>query len=273
MLPSYRHLEVISKGESRDPRTPPLLFVHGAWHAAWCWDRGFLDRLAGQGFEVHAVSLRGHGESDGRDRLRVTRVRDYVDDVNSVVDGLSAPPVVVGHSMGGFVVQKLMERRPLPGAVLMASVPPNGVAALLPKLIRKDPVGMLLANLTLALKPLVSTTDRVKGLFFSDDVSAADLEACAASMGNEAFFAYLDMLFADLCQPSAATPILVLGAEADALFSPEATRKVAAAYQTAAVIFPGMGHNMMLDTGWEQVADAIAAWVRVACVRKVRIAA
>ena len=47
-------LEVISRLPS-DPRSaPPILFVHGAWHAAWCWDEFFLSHFAAHGFEAHA---------------------------------------------------------------------------------------------------------------------------------------------------------------------------------------------------------------------------
>lgn len=265
-------LEVISSGEPRADR-PPLLFVHGGWHGAWCWDCGFLERLAAQGFEVHAMSLRGHGASDGAERLRTTRVRDFVDDISTVIDGLGAPPVVVGHSMGGFLTQKLMERRRLPGAVLMASMPPNGVAGFVGKLLRTDPVGVLQANLTLNMKLVVSTSDRVKGLFFSDVMPDSDVERIAARLGDEAFLAYLDMMFADLCKPAKGTPVLVLGAENDAIFSVATTRRIAEAYGTEALIFPDMAHDMMLEAGWEKVADAVADWVRGGCQARLPLAA
>src|SRR5512141_2985715 len=67
-----RMLDVIDKGDPTDEHPAPLLFVHGAWHAAWCWDEHFLDFFAGQGFAVHALSLQGHGASEGGERLRWT---------------------------------------------------------------------------------------------------------------------------------------------------------------------------------------------------------
>lgn len=258
-------LEVISSGLANRADQPPLLFVHGAWHGAWCWDCGFLDRVAQQGYEVHAMSLRGHGNSEGYERLRTTRVRDYVDDISAVIDNLRAPPVVIGHSMGGFLAQKLMERRRLPGVVLMASLPPNGVAGFVGKLLRTDPVGVLQANLTLNMKSVVSTSDRVKHLFFSDFVSDTDVECFKAQMGDEAFLAYVDMMFADLCKPAKGTPVLVLGAENDAIFSVETTRRIAEIYGTKPFIFPDMAHDMMLEAGWEKVADAIVDWIRGGC--------
>ena len=195
-------LEIISRGRAAESASPPLLFVHGGWHGAWCWDQGFLERVAVQGFEAHAMSLRGHGKSSGREHLRRTRVRDFVDDIEEVIDSLSSPPVVIGHSMGGFLTQKLMERRRLPGAVLLASMPPDGVGEFLGKLIRTDPVGVLQANLTLRLTSVVSTPDRVRRLFFSARTPEEEVERIAARLGDEAFLAYLDMVFADLMHAS-----------------------------------------------------------------------
>ena len=55
-------LEVIERG-TRNGSGPSLLFVHGTWHAAWCWDEHFLDFFASKGHHALAVSLRGHGGS------------------------------------------------------------------------------------------------------------------------------------------------------------------------------------------------------------------
>ena len=55
------NLEVISKYPAGAARPTPLLFVHGAWHGAWCWDEHFLDFFAAHGYAAHALSLRGHG--------------------------------------------------------------------------------------------------------------------------------------------------------------------------------------------------------------------
>ncbi|MBC7517162.1 MAG: alpha/beta hydrolase [Alkalinema sp. FL-bin-369] len=43
----------------------PIFFVHGAWHAAWCREN-FLPYFANHGYAAYAVSLRGHGTSEGR---------------------------------------------------------------------------------------------------------------------------------------------------------------------------------------------------------------
>jgi pimeloyl-ACP methyl ester carboxylesterase len=56
-------LEVIDKGSATESHPVPLLFVHGTWHAAWCWDEHFLDFFGDKGFRAVAVSLRSHGAS------------------------------------------------------------------------------------------------------------------------------------------------------------------------------------------------------------------
>jgi len=55
------------------------------------------------------------------------RIADYVEDVAQVVGQLPEVPVIVGHSMGGLVVQKYLEKYIAPAAVLLASVPVKGV--------------------------------------------------------------------------------------------------------------------------------------------------
>jgi len=56
-------LEVIDKGSCSEAHPVPLLFVHGGWHGAWCWDDHFVDFFADAGYRAVAVSLRGHGTS------------------------------------------------------------------------------------------------------------------------------------------------------------------------------------------------------------------
>jgi pimeloyl-ACP methyl ester carboxylesterase len=124
MIPR-RHamLEVIEKGSCTATHPTPLLFVHGAWHAAWCWDEHFLDFFANTGFRAVAVSLRGHGASTSSTRSSAASFADHVDDVQCAVDMLGSQPILVGHSLGGLVVQKYLENHDAPAAVLMAPHP------------------------------------------------------------------------------------------------------------------------------------------------------
>ena len=62
--------------------------------------------------------------------------------------------------------------------------------------------------------------------------------------------------------PAPPGPGPVLGAERDGFFTLAELRRTAAADGVEAEVFSGMGHNLMLDQGWPQVADRIDTWVR-----------
>src|SRR5512145_2483916 len=102
-------MEMITQTPTTDARPTPILFVHGMFHAAWCWAENFLPFFAQHGYTAHALNLRGHGGSEGREHLRWTPLASYVADVAQAVEQMERPPILVGHSMGGFVVQKYLE--------------------------------------------------------------------------------------------------------------------------------------------------------------------
>ena len=55
------NLEIVKQEAVGDGHPTPILFVHGMWHAAWCWEEFFLPYFAQHGYESYALSLRGHG--------------------------------------------------------------------------------------------------------------------------------------------------------------------------------------------------------------------
>ena len=255
-------LELISRAPATGAHATPLLFVHGAWHGAWCWDEHFLGHFAQQGFAAHALSLRGHGGSDGRSRLRWTRLAHYVADVAQVVGQLPQPPVIVGHSMGGAVVQKYLETHVAPAGVLLASMPPAGVLGATLRLARRHPIVVAKAGATLDLSALVATPQLVREVLFSSSLPEDEVRSYGERLQQESYLAFLDMLALDLPRPHrVTTPLLVLGAARDALFRLNEVEATAHAYRTQAVVFADMAHDMMLEAGWRTVADRIVAWL------------
>ncbi len=257
------HLEVIVRKSESPTDRPPLLFIHGMWHAAWYWDVHFLPYFAQNGYDAYAMSLRGHGESEGRERLRWTSLADYVADVATVVDELEALPVLIGHSMGGMILQKYLETHPAAGVVLLASEPPGGLIPATLRIIRRHPLAFLKANLTLSLYPVVDTPEKCRDLLFSKHLDEARLMTYFERIQDESYRVYLDTLFLNLprARPME-TPMLVLGATEDKAISVKEVHATARAYDVEAEIFPDMGHNMMLEPGWRQVAERILRWLR-----------
>ena len=256
------HLEIIS----REPETPkfetPLLFVHGTGHGAWCWDEHFLPYFAARGFSAHAVSLRGHGTSDGRRKLKWTSISDYVEDVFQVAGRLPAKPVVIGHSLGGLVVQKYLEKYWAPAAIMVAPSPSEGMFLSGMKIQLKNPLLMAKVMLKQDYAVMFGTPALAKKFLFSEDADDEKIAGYVERFGSESYRAALEMIY-NLPKPKKLkAPLLVLGAENDALIAPKKIERTARAYKADLKIFPGMAHDLMLERGWEQVAEYMADWLK-----------
>jgi pimeloyl-ACP methyl ester carboxylesterase len=256
-------LEVIEKGSVSESHPFPLLFVHGAWHAAWCWDEHFLNFFADRGYHAVALSVRGHGSSPAPKSLLRCSVADYVDDVAEVAARLPNQPALIGHSMGGFVVQKYLEDHTAAGAVLMNSVPPTGVLPATLRIARRHPIPFIKVNTTLKLAHLVTTPELARALFFSGSTPDELVNAYQSRLQDESYRAFLDMLLLDLINTGRAgsVPILVMGAGDDTVISERQVRRTATAYGVEAEVFSDFGHDMMLEPGWQAVAERIDGWL------------
>ena len=259
-------LEVLSREPAERRFETPLLFVHGTGHAAWCWDENFLPYFAAKGFSSHAVSLRGHGRSEGREKLKWSSISDYVSDVSRASSGLPARPVVIGHSLGGLVVQKYLERHEAPAGILVAPSPSEGMFWSGLKLQMRNPLLMAKVHLKQDFGVMFATPGRAKKFLFSADADDRKVAEYAGRFGRESYRAALEMIY-NLPKPrKIRTPLLVVGAEDDALLAPKKIVATARAYHADCKIFPDMAHDMMLERGWRRVADFMAGWLE----RKVR---
>jgi alpha-beta hydrolase superfamily lysophospholipase len=175
---------------------------------------------------------------------------------------LADPPILIGHSMGGLVVQKYLEGHGAPAAVLMASVPVHGVLRTTLRIARRHPLAFLKANLTWRLYPIIGRPKLCREAFFSADIPDEKLEAYFGRMQNESYLAFLDMMLFNLPKPQRIeTDLLILGAEDDTIFHPEEIEATAKAYQTQPIMFSNMAHDMMLERDWQAVADRILNWL------------
>ncbi|MBS1154691.1 MAG: hypothetical protein H6R07_615 [Proteobacteria bacterium] len=242
---------------------PPLLFLHGAYAGAWCWVP-FMTALAAAGFDVYALSFRGHAGSHGQEKLDEYGIDDYVIDLESVVDSFASPPILVGHSMGGFVAQRYLSRGgSAAGLALLASVPPYGLTGSVfhmglfyPKLL------MDLSQFELGAMPKLDLM-LVRTLLFSADMEDAALSGFVQLAQRESTRALLEMLlpqsWAHWSLPK--LPALVLGAEDDKLIPPADVWACARALGVEAEFIDGVGHAMMLDSRQGQVLTRLLAWL------------
>lgn len=257
----------------RTPRdAPPLVFVHGAFCGAWIWAEHLLPALAEAGWTAHAVSLRGHGGSDGHDRLRETSLDDYVADVLSVLDELPRPPVLIGHSMGGMVVQRVIEHyriadfrrdRPIAGGVLMASVPPGGLWGTWMHMATHDPALLWQLAAIQTFGDQAATLHGVHRAMFSDAASPEVTRLYMDRMQAESWRVQMDMMLRPppVSINARSIPLLVVGAEQDSFVPPWMAHLTAHAYGADCVILDGAGHAMMLGPAWPRTVTTLTRWL------------
>lgn len=254
------NLELLVHKPENKVHTTPILFVHGAWHGAWCWEEHFLPYFASQGWECYALSLRGHGGSEGK--LPWTSAANYVADLAWAVDKIGTSPIIVGHSMGGYVTQKYLEEHQAPAGVLLASIPSHGILTLFLRMTARHPLQMLKTILSFDPYHLVGTIELMEEAFFSPGLPREKIERYFHHIQSESYRLIHDSMWLNLPRPKQVkTPLLVLGAANDRVFAVSEQQATARAYNTQAEIFPDMAHDMMLEPGWLAVADRIIAWL------------
>lgn len=241
---------------------PPVLFVHGAYCGAWLWAERFMPYFAQKGFTNHAVSLRGHGGSEGA--LTWATLEDYVDDVEVAAARLGAPPVIIGHSMGGLIVQHYLSRgNAASAAVLMASVPPSGLGSSAMHMSLNAPDVLWQLGLLQSLGPEAVASQAIQKAFFSDKTSPEDVAHLLPRLQRESHRVSAELLSPPHPQPPKANiPMLVMGGDADCFLPVAAFRESATFYKADLDLLEGAPHGLMLDSFWWQpTADRIIAWL------------
>jgi pimeloyl-ACP methyl ester carboxylesterase len=262
-----RPLELIQQVPEQPTDKPPLLFIHGAWHGAWCWKPHFIPYFAERGYPVYALSLRGHGESWLDDSLRFVGTRHYIEDVNQVVREVrrqhTVRPIVIGHSLGGYVIQKYLEDYAVPGAVLLATLPVTGFLPSMLRLTRRHPLMMLKVLLQMRAYPMVETAALAHAHFFSESMPRETVARYHAQMQDESIRIAMETTIFNLPNPKRVrrVPMLVVAAEDDAVFTVPEEAATARVYNADLEIIPDLAHDAMLDANWRAAADCIEGWL------------
>lgn len=262
-------LEVIEAQARGAKSDVALLFLHGICSSAALWQHTFLPASAMVGFDSFALSFRGHGGSEGRDRLPYTTLGDYVEDLERTVDRLNRPLIVVGFSLGGAVLQAyLRERQHLVGAVLLCSVPPQGLASAGMKLFFRDWEAW--SNLMAAnqLGSRHADAGSLRRALFTEALEPEAYQAFLDQVEDEAPLVGWQLQgwppFAPpRNQVQGLPPMLAIGGGRDRLVPPEEVRETAAYYDCAVRVVPGMPHMLMLEPDWQRAFAELLSWMRL----------
>lgn len=251
-------LEILTFGTPS--QRPPLLFVHGAYSAAWVWAEHMLAFFAESGWSGAAVSLRGHGGSDGAACLDLAGLDDYVADVRAAAAPLGRPPVLIGHSMGGLVVQLALGDLPAAGLVLLSSLPPSGLAGSAQMMGLFRPMLVWQLSLLQAMGAAADPDVVIKGLFSPATPRDRAMDYLTRFQ-RESKRAAWEAMIPRLWTPPCRLPALVLGGDDDAFIPQSDMRDAAAFWNARRVMVPGLPHAFMLDETWRQAADPLRDWL------------
>lgn len=264
----YRITQTIEDGIERIVYTPsnrkyetPILMQHGMWHAAWCWEP-WQKLFASWGWESHAYSLPGHGRSLRRRTVRWCTLGYYDRFLDAEVKRLPWPPVLMGHSMGGALVQRHLKRNDdLPAAVLVASWPSRSTLPPTIRVLKRHPWNALRAFATLSEAPAVRTPRLVRDLFISEGALISP-EELLARLGPESLLIVFQHMPPFWRPPvRLKTPLLWLGGTRDNLNDESFHRSSAADYGADYIAVEGANHHLMWEKSSPQTAEAIHHWL------------
>jgi non-heme chloroperoxidase len=263
MLPPEAPLEVRKRLPATRSQKPPLLFVHGGYCDAWFWEPYFLPWFAERGYPAYALSLRGHGASGGRDALFLAGLDDYEADVEHVAGTLASPPILIGHSMGAAIVERIVAKRPVRGAALLAPLPPAGLLAIATRLAASHPDYLVHVSNVDQSRLSADVLTALRPFYFSADVSPTVIAQAVRHFHSESPRALFDLsLRLHWALPARDhRPLFVLGAEGDRICTPEDVRATARHHNVEATMLPGLAHMLMLEPAWRTVAGALEKWV------------
>jgi pimeloyl-ACP methyl ester carboxylesterase len=246
--------------KSSSPAKATIVLLHGVCFGAWYWQNNFQPWFTANCYDVISISYRNHGNSEKIGSLKWRTIKEYVEDVHSVVSKIEGNVYLIGHSMGGFIVQHYLQKylsTKIQKAVLLCTVPASGICGATLQVIKAYPVSFLKALLTFSFVPVFNSKDKAKKLMFAPTVQDELVDAVVPRMQDESFRAYLDMTLLNLPKAKlAGIPLLIIGGGDDYLINKTALAKNAKQLNASFVMMNG-GHNINLETGWEKVAERI----------------
>ncbi len=248
---------LLDRVSPRGPAKPfPLFFVHGMWGGSWCWEN-HLRAAAEAGWDAWALNLRGHHGSRPVQNLGRVSILDYVQDVLDCLRVLGEG-VLIGHSMGGLIAQKVVEVGGVRAAAFLTSAAPRGIRVLGWPVVWRLPryLPAILGN-----KPFLATRAHADALFL-DRLPPERRDEVFGRIVPESGRAAREMALGliEVDENKVACPTLVVGAQQDLMTPAAVQRKIAAKYDAEYLEISEHGHLLILEEGWERSFKEILKW-------------
>lgn len=246
-----------------------LVLIHGTWSNNEVWKQ-VAEEFRQRGFTVHTPVLRHHElpAIEGAKYVGNISLLDYINDLCAFVSSLDAPPILVGHSLGGFLAQHVAARCQHRALVLLSPAPVPPIFGVYPWAL------FIFASYFLRWgfwrKPMLPPSWLVWKLAIANEqplhIQQESLLAASADSGRSYFeliFWFLDKRrVARLDSKKIKSPVLVLGGENDRTINPRIARQTAALYARSSYAeIPSCGHMMIIGQPVSKVMQHIDRWL------------
>ena len=254
------------------------MLIHGAWLSTNSWE-SFVGYFEERGFDVSTPEWpRKHGDVEQLRRdaeaLRGLGLKEIVDHHEALIRELAEPPLLVGHSYGGLIVELLLARGLGHAGVAISAAPPKGILVLPLSTLKAAAPALLHPSRWHGVVPL--TLEQFTYGFvntFSPEDAAAAYDRYAVPETGQIFF---EAGFANFKRnpptkvdfgKADRAPLLVVGLGKDHTVPASLSRAQAKKYarspaKTDYLEFEGRPHLAMTAPGWEEIAAAIDTWLR-----------
>ena len=258
------------------PRTP-VVFIHGLWLHATSWGP-WLELFREAGYEPVAPGYPGEPDTVEQARLEPDRVANFsIDDIaehyRKIIDGLGAEPILIGHSFGGLITEKLLGEGTGRAAV---AIDPAQIKGVLPLPVAQIRAALpALGNPANLHKAVALTRKEFRfgfGNALTEEESDALFERWAIPSPARPLFQAAVANFTLHSQAKIDTanatrgPLLLISGIEDHTVPDVSTRASFQQYRDSAAVtelkqFEHRGHSLTIDQGWPEVAGAVLDWL------------
>jgi len=245
--------------------------IHGMWGGSWCW-HNYETFFKEKGYNCVACDLPFHYVDEKNEpdpKLATLGISDYVDYVENLIMKMDKKPIVIGHSMGGLVAQKIASRGLSKSTILLAPASPYGVLGLKFSVIKS--FWSSLTKWGFWRKSIRQTFKEAQYSILnllSEEKQEEVFDRFVYESGRIAYeigFWVLDSHKSTYVDESLIdSPMLVVAGSKDRITPAKIVKKVAKKYGHVSTFkeFPDNAHWMVEEPGWESVVECIDDWIQ-----------
>ena len=248
----------------------PIVFLHGTNAGPWTLTN-FAEFFVGKGFAGHCPAYRHHDPSPSREHAELIKglsIADYVEEIASFVGTLDAQPILVGHSLGGVIAQKLASRGLASALVLL-----NGSVnwGILPTTDHERELGKMFISMGAFWEETLLPDFETMSRFGLNKLDVKEQQRVFDRMGPESGKVMFELFFwmfdenqtTRINYDATTCPVLMVSGGDDLAVPPSTSRLIAERYGERVTFreAPGFGHYLTLEPAWKEIAELCADWI------------